>query len=68
MKSGGKVLIQVLIVSSIGLAGVVGVWLLLPQGASASPMLQGELDHIVICTDDAGQTPAGDHTMTTDDT
>ncbi|MEE9617717.1 MAG: hypothetical protein V3T90_12040, partial [Anaerolineae bacterium] len=35
MKSGGKVLIQVLIVSLIGLASVVGVWLLLSQGASA---------------------------------
>ena len=39
MKSGRKVLIQVLIVSLIGLAGVVGILLLLSQGASASPML-----------------------------
>ncbi len=35
MKSGGKVLIQVLVVSLIGLASAVGVWLLLSQGASA---------------------------------
>lgn len=28
----------------------------------------GPLDHIVICTDENGQNPAGDHTMTTDDT
>ncbi|HIE39219.1 MAG TPA: hypothetical protein EYP77_09165, partial [Anaerolineae bacterium] len=28
----------------------------------------GPLDHIVICTDANGENPAGDHTMTTDDT
>jgi len=39
MKSGGKVTIQVLIVSLIGLASAVGTLLLLSQGASARPML-----------------------------
>ncbi len=28
----------------------------------------GTLDHIVVCTDAGGQNPAGDHTMTTNDT